>query len=156
MLLIVEKVLFLKSVPLFAFLEGEELASVAEIAEEMELEPGGVVFHEGDRGDELYVIVSGRVKVYGERSGSEVQLAQLGERECFGEMALLEAEPRSASVAALEPCRLLKIGAEDFRELLHERPQISLEILKILARRLRRMDVELESQPVPTSAQQYM
>ncbi len=156
MLLTVEKVLFLKSVPLFAFLEGEELASVAEIAEEMEVEAATAIFREGETGDELYVIVSGNVRVYGERAGAEVPLAQLAERECFGEMALLDAEPRSASVASLEHCRLLKIRGEDFRELLHERPQISLEILKILARRLRRMDVEMEARPAFDSAQQYM
>ncbi len=156
MLLTVEKVLFLKSVPLFSPLEGGQLASLADIAEEMELEADKVIFEAGDSGDELYVILSGRLKVYRGKSGSGVVLAELGERECFGEMALLDSEPRSASVATLGPCRLLKIHAEDFRELLYERPQMSLEILKILARRLRRMDVEMEERALFHSVQQYM
>jgi len=156
MLLTVEKVLFLKSVPLFASLEGEQVAGLAEIAEEMNVEAGRVIFKAGERGDELYMIISGRLKVYRGKPGSEVALAELGSRECFGEMALLDSESRSASVATLEPCRLLKIRAADFRELLFERPQISMEILKILARRLRRMDVEMEERLHVQSMQQYM
>ncbi len=156
MLLTVEKVLFLKSVPLFASLEGEQVAGLAEIAEEMDVEANQVIFQAGERGDELYVIVSGRLKVYRGKPGSEAVLAELGSRECFGEMALLDSEARSASVATLEPCRLLKIRAADFRELLFERPQISMEILKILARRLRRMDVEMEERVHVQSMQQYM
>lgn len=156
MLLTVEKVLFLKSVSLFSSLEGDQVASLAEIAEEMEVEANQVVFQTGDRGDELYVIVGGRLKVYRGKPGSEATLAELGPRECFGEMALLDSESRSASVATLEPCRLLKIHAADFRELLFERPQISMEILKILARRLRRMDVEMEERIHLESMQHYM
>ncbi len=155
MLMTVEKVLFLKSVPLFSSLEGDAIATLAEIAQEQDVEARQVIFEAGDHGDELYVIVSGRLQVY-RGAGQEVKLAELGARECFGEMALLDSESRSASVATLEPCRLLKIHAADFRELLFERPQISLEILRVLARRLRHMDEEVEEHVRADSVQHFM
>lgn len=147
MLLLVEKVLFLKSVPLFAALEGDELARVAEISAEQEFAGGAIVFRENDEAQNLFVIVSGRVKVFRGAAPREKRLAELGERECFGEMALLDDEPRSASVVTLEPCRFLTIRRDDFRELLIDRPQISLEIMRLLSRRLRNMDIEAEGQP---------
>ena len=156
MLLTVEKVLFLRSVSLFSSLEGDAIATLAEIAQEQDVEAGQVIFESGDRGDELYVIVSGRLKVYRGGAGAEVKLAEVGSRECFGEMALLDSESRSASVAALEPCQLLKLHATDFRELMFERPQISMEIVRVLARRLRHMDEEVEERVRTDSHQHYM
>ncbi len=156
MLLTVEKVLFLKSVPLFASLEGEEVASLAEIAKEEDAEENKVIFEAGEAGEEFYVVVGGRLKVYRGAPGHEVLLAELGARECFGEMALLDAEPRSASVSTLEPCQLLKINAEDFRELLYEKPKISMEIMRILARRLRHADVEMEERVLLDPVEKFM
>ena len=156
MLLTVEKVLFLKSVSLFSSLEGDAIATLAEIAQEQDVEGGRVIFKAGEHGDELYVIVSGRLKVYRGGAEEEVLLAELGPRECFGEMALLDAESRSASVAALEPCQLLKLHAADFRELMFERPQISMEIVRVLARRLRHMDEEVEERLRADTHQHFM
>ena len=96
MLSTVEKVLFLKSVDLFSQIPGEDLAEVALIAREESCEPGEEVFSEGEDGDALYLVLSGKVRVHrGDRL-----LAVLGERECFGEMAILDAAPRSATVTA--------------------------------------------------------
>jgi CRP-like cAMP-binding protein len=134
----VEKVLFLKSIDLFRALPGEELAQIAEIAEEVPIGSGGLVFAEGEPGDALYIVVEGRVRVHvGAR-----QLAELGERECFGEMSVLDSEPRSASVSALTEALLLKIGREEFKDILSERPEISLGIMKVLSRRLRDANVK--------------
>lgn len=133
MITTVEKVLFLKSIDLFRALPGEELAQIADIAEEMPISSGGLVFGEGEPGDALYIVVEGRVRVHkGDRA-----LAELGERECFGEMSVLDSEPRSASVSATEETVLLKIGREEFRDILAERPEISVGIMKVLSRRLR-------------------
>jgi CRP-like cAMP-binding protein len=133
MITTVEKVLFLKSVDLFRALPGEELAQIAEIAEEQPFAAGDQVFSEGEPGDALYLVVEGAVKVHrGPR-----QLAQLGVRDVFGEMAVLDSEPRSTSVTALKDAVLLKIGRDDFRDILQERPEIGLGILKVLSRRLR-------------------
>ena len=133
MITTVEKVLFLKSVDLFRALPGEELAQIAEIAEEQPFAAGEQVFAEGEPGDALYLVVEGSVKVHqGQR-----QLAQLGVRDVFGEMAVLDSEPRSASVTALKDAVLLKIARDDFRDILQERPEIGMGVIKVLSRRLR-------------------
>ena len=93
----VEKVLFLKSIDLFSQIPGEELARVALIASEVELENGDVLITEGEIGDSMYLILEGRIEVT--KRGRRI--AELGARECVGEMALLDSEPRSATVKAL-------------------------------------------------------
>ncbi len=129
----VEKVLFLKGVDLFKTIPGEELSYIAQITDEVEFAPTQTVVKEGDQGDTMYLIVEGKVKVH---SGERV-FAELGTSQCFGEMSILDAEPRSASVTALSELTLLKIQREDFRELLAEKPDISQGIIKVLTRRLR-------------------
>ena len=133
MITTVEKVLFLKSIDLFRALPSEELAQIAEIAEEQPLGAGDPVFGEGEPGDALYLIVEGKVKVH----KGDKQLVQLGLRDVFGEMAVLDSEPRSASVTVLEDAVLLKIGRDDFRDILSERPEIAMGVMKVLTRRLR-------------------
>lgn len=129
----VEKVLFLKSIDLFGALPSEELAQIAEIAEEQPMAAGDLVFAQGEPGDALFLIVEGTVKVHrGER-----ELTRLGLRDVFGEMAVLDSEPRSASVTALEDSVVLKIARDDFRDILVERPQIAMGVIKVLTRRLR-------------------
>ena len=133
MITTVEKVLFLKSIDLFRALPSEELAQIAEIAEEQPLASGDPVFGEGEPGDALYLIVEGKVKVH----KGDKQLVQLGLRDVFGEMAVLDSEPRSASVTVVEDAVLLKIGRDDFRDILSERPEIAMGVMKVLTRRLR-------------------
>ena len=129
----VEKVLFMKSIDLFRALPSEELAQIAEIAEEQPMASGEQIFAEGEPGDALYLIVEGRVKVH----KGEKELVRLGVRDVFGEMAVLDSEPRSASVTAVEDAVLLKIGRDDFRDILTERPEIAMGVMKVLPRRLR-------------------
>ncbi len=129
----VEKVLFMKSIDLFRALPSEELAQIAEIAEEQPMTAGERIFAEGEPGDALYLIVEGRVKVH----KGEKELVRLGIRDVFGEMAVLDSEPRSASVTAVEDAVLLKIGRDDFRDILIERPEIAMGVMKVLTRRLR-------------------
>lgn len=129
----VEKVLFLKGVDLFKNIPGEELSHIAQITDELECAPNQTVFNEGEQGDAMYLIVDGKVKVH---SGEHV-FAELGHNQCFGEMSILDAEPRSASITALTDLILLKIQREDFTEILAEKPEISQGIMKVLTRRLR-------------------
>jgi CRP-like cAMP-binding protein len=133
MITTVEKVLFLKSIDLFRALPGEELAQIAEIAEEQPFAGGDQVFSEGEPGDALYLVVEGTVKV--QQNGK--QLAQLGPRDVFGEMAVLDSEPRLATVTAVKDAVLLRIARDDFRDILQERPEIGMGIIKVLSRRLR-------------------
>ncbi len=147
MLMTVEKVLFLKSAPVFAGMEGEELAALADIAQEKDAAPGEVFFEEGQPAHHLYITVSGKVEVFRKVGEKEYPLAILGAKECFGEMAILDDEPRSASIRALEPTTVLKIDRESFRELINERPQISFAIFKILSNRLRSKNMEVDNLP---------
>jgi CRP-like cAMP-binding protein len=131
---IVEKVLFLKSIDLFREIPGEDLARVAQIAEEVDFEPGETLLVEDEVGDSMYLIVLGRVAV----SKGDRIVVELGERECVGEMAILDSEPRSATVRSLTTVRALKIEREDFYELMNEKLELAQGIIKVLTRRLRR------------------
>ncbi len=133
MITTVEKVLFLKSVDLFSQIPGEDLAQIALITSEEGRDTGEDVVVEGEVGDALYVVLDGRVKVH----LKEKAIAELGTRECFGEMALLDASPRSATVTALTDVTLLKISREDFQEIMADKHAISLGVIKVLTRRLR-------------------
>jgi HEAT repeat protein len=154
-LLTLEKALFLKSAPLFAALEGEELAALAEIALEATYSEGEIIFEENQAADHLYVVVDGQVEVFRRVNSSERPLALLGEKECFGEMAILDDLPRSASVRAVEPTTVLKIDRESFRELILERPQIAFSIFRILSGRLRHQNIEADHTPAVYSGGQY-
>ena len=130
----VDKVIFLKGVELFSELPGRELLSLATIAEEVLLKRGMEIFREGDQGDSLFVVVRGEVEV--RRGGRSV--AVVSERETFGEMALLDGEPRSATVTPMVDGVALRIERETFFELLATRREIAMGVIRILTRRLRR------------------
>ncbi|MFM7202924.1 MAG: Npt1/Npt2 family nucleotide transporter [Myxococcota bacterium] len=129
----VEKVLFLRRVDLFSQLPGRELLNLAFIAEQVTFAEDSLIFEEGSEGDCLYLILSGQVRV--SRSGRNI--AQLGPRECFGEMAILDRAPRSATVTAIERVQVLRIERDSFYELLAQKREIALGIIRILVHRLR-------------------
>jgi len=134
MMTTVEKVLILKGIDLFAAVPGEELVAIALIAEEVRAAAGDTVLEEGDHGDALYFVVDGKARVHkGERT-----VAELGARAVFGELALLDPGPRSASVEALTDLTLLRIGRDDFVEILVARPEVPLAVIRMLARRVRK------------------
>lgn len=133
MIPVLEKIYFLKGVPLFSELSGETLRLVSDMVKEVSFEKGATIFKENDPGDSLYLILSGKVKV--EKSGEEVTV--LKERSCFGEIALLDYAPRTATIKTIEDCDLLRLNKEDFWELLEEYPEISKGVMQILAKRLR-------------------
>lgn len=131
----VDRVLFLKGVELFSELPGRELLNLATIADEVDYVIGNDIFREGDPGDALFVIVKGQVEVH--RGGRSIAI--LGARETFGEMAILDSEPRSATVTVLEDVVALQLEREPFFELLATKRQIALGIIRMLTRRLRRV-----------------
>lgn len=129
----VEKVLFLKSIDLFSQIPGEDLARVALIASEVDFDPTETLMSEGELGDSMYLILEGKVEV---KKGN-LEITTLGPKECVGEMAILDSEPRSATVRAVAPTRALKVEREDFYEILNERIDIARGIIMVLCRRLR-------------------
>lgn len=134
-MLTIEKVLLLKGVSMFAATSEDTLADVASVLEEVELEAGETIFRKGDPGDSMYIIVSGRVRVY---DGAKT-INYLGEREIFGELALLDPEPRSASVEAFEETRLFRLDRDTLFELMTDNVGVVSGIMQVLCQRLRRM-----------------
>jgi CRP-like cAMP-binding protein len=136
----------LQKVPLFSQLGPPDLARVLEVARERAYPKNSVILFEDDPGDALYVVKQGQVKVVliGE-DGREVILSVLGEGDFFGEMALIDDEPRSAHVIAMSDSTLLVLRREDFQGLLMQTPGIALAMLRELTRRLRRVDEKVGS-----------
>jgi CRP/FNR family transcriptional regulator, cyclic AMP receptor protein len=136
----------LLKVPLFSQLQPTELERVTEITRERTYPKNSVILFEDDPGDALYVVAQGQVKVVliGE-DGREVILSVLGEGEFFGEMALIDDEPRSAHVIAMEDSTMLVLRREEFEGILKQTPSIALALLRELSRRLRRVDEKVGS-----------
>ena len=136
----------LEKVPLFGQLASTELQRVVEVTRERTYPKNSVILFEDDPGDALYVVALGQVKVVliGE-DGREVILSVLGVGEFFGEMALIDDEPRSAHVIAMEDSTLLVLRREDFQGILKQSPGIGLALLRELSRRLRRVDEKVGS-----------
>lgn len=133
MLLTIEKVAILSSVPIFADIPGYVLASVASIIEEVELDAGTTFIQEGAIEDCLYIIVDGRVRVHSQ--GQEILI--LGSGQSVGELAVLDPEPRSASVSALEDSLLFRLAKEPFDEVMADRAEIASGVIRALCQRVR-------------------
>jgi CRP-like cAMP-binding protein len=132
-LLLIEKVLLLKSLDIFKDTPETILAELAPLMLEAEVEESTVLFKEGEIGDCMYIINRGEVRIH---KGNNT-LAILKEKEVFGELSLLDTEARSATATAHTDCFLSRIDQEPFYELLEERPEIAKGFIKILCRRLR-------------------
>lgn len=129
----------LAGAPLFADLPEDEQARLAALLRRRPYARGATIFLRGDPGASLFLIESGRVKItLTSDEGKEVVLALLGPGDVFGELSLLDGEPRSADAVALEPCQLLLLAREDVLRVLESRPRVALNLLAVLARRLRR------------------
>lgn len=138
----VEKILFLKGTPLFSGLSGEDLAPLARAAEVVTFYPGDFVFTAGVPSDHFYVVISGMLSL--ENRGRE--LRRVGPQETIGELAVLDRGPVSTSARALEISELLRIGANEFFEILHEQPEIAEALLRILAGQVRQAHTQLLDQ----------
>ncbi len=132
----------LRSVSIFADLDAASVAALERLADVRDYPDGGVVVSQEDTGDALFVLVRGKVKVvlYGE-SGREIILSIFKvPGDFFGEMSLLDNEPRSASVIAAEASRLVVLSRKDFQAHIESHPRTALRVLTELSRRLRRAD----------------
>ncbi len=124
-------------VRMFAMLDRQ---AFARIATEATYEAGEFVCHEGDSGDSMYLIWSGQAAVFKGSLNAPTILGYRGPGETLGEMALLDGQPRSASIVALEPLRLLNINRESFHNWLSSVPAMGMSIMSALSRRLRAAD----------------
>lgn len=140
-MLLVERVVSLKAVEMFSKVPEDLLADVAAIAEEVAHPANDLVFAKGQEGQSLYVIVRGSVRVHdGDR-----EIARLGEKTVFGELALLDPEPRSASVTTITDAHFLKLDREAFLELMLANEEVVRGILTVLCERVRNMSRALRT-----------
>ncbi len=126
------KITLLKRVPLFAQCSKKELEQLALVADEIDVKEGTVLTSEGDRGREFFVLVEGTADV--RRKGRKVNT--MGAGDFFGEIALVSERPRTATVTATSPVRLLVVTDRAFRDLMRNLPSIQLKVLATLADRL--------------------
>jgi CRP/FNR family transcriptional regulator, cyclic AMP receptor protein len=106
---------------------------------------GTVLFHEGERGEEMFIVQSGKVKISKRIRGVEKTLATLEKGEFFGEMAILNDKPRSASAETIEECEMLVIDRKTFDALLRSNVEIAIRFIKRLADRLRETNEQMEA-----------
>jgi CRP-like cAMP-binding protein len=133
MLTVVEKVLLLQDVEVFADVTGEQLSLVAAIADERTHDAGDVLYSEGEPADAMFVVVRGALRLH----QGHGDIAVLGVSEAFGTWALLEDEPRLTSATVTEPSVLLRIDRADFIDVLADHVELTRAVLSAVARRLR-------------------
>ena len=142
---LLENILVLKKSALFASVSTSELRAVAEVAEELYFEPGKTIVTENEIGDTLFLIKNGAVRITKNvGTGGTIDLATMGAGECFGEMAAIDEEVRSATVSALKKCIVLRISKDDLLDVLRECPHICIELLRIFIKRLRHANSQIE------------
>jgi CRP/FNR family cyclic AMP-dependent transcriptional regulator len=136
----------LKAVPLFASFPEDQLRMLTTMVARRSASRSTTIMAGGDATDSLYIVLSGRLKVMmSDSDGKEVILSILGPGEFFGEMGLIDDEPRSASVVTIEPCELLSISKRDFKKCLLENSEMSMAVMRGLVRRLREADRKIGS-----------
>ncbi|MDF1662865.1 MAG: cyclic nucleotide-binding domain-containing protein, partial [Planctomycetota bacterium] len=131
-------VALLADIPFFADLETNQLEELIELGRELDLKDGEAVFSQGDAPDGLYVLLSGQVRVFGTSDeGQVVEYATFEDNQFFGELALLDGKPRSASVSCLEDCEFFVIPRGDFLELLRSSTVMLSSVLSGLSEKIR-------------------
>src|SRR3970040_435424 len=136
----------LRSVPLFSSVPEEQLRLLTTLVTRRSTTRGSIIMAAGDPTDSLYIILSGRLKVMmSDADGKEVILSILGPGEFFGEMGLIDDNPRSASVVAIEPCELLAITRRDFKKCMTDNAEMAVAVMRGLVRRLREADRKIGS-----------
>ncbi|WP_455218102.1 Crp/Fnr family transcriptional regulator [Kaarinaea lacus] len=138
--------MLLSNISLFADLSAPDLEAITKLAVTRNFPRNTMVLCEGDQSDSLYVVLSGKVKVFlSDEEGKEVTLNVQGEGEYFGELALLDSSPRSASVVTVEEKKLAIISKKAFEDCMEKNPGIPLKISRNLARRLRDLSENVRS-----------
>ena len=135
----------LKNISLFSSLKNGELKDLKAVVFKKKFPKNTIIFSEGDSSDSLYIVSSGKVKaVIHDEEGKEIILNLHGEGEYFGEMALIDGEPRSATIMTKEPTELLVISRKDFKRVVTSNPEMAFNLLAGVTRRLRRATQKIE------------
>jgi len=135
----------LARVPLFAELDEESLKELSAVARKRAYRQGEIIFHRDDPGQVLYIIKEGKVKIsLTSPDGQEVSLTVMGAGECFGELAILDGEPRSTDAVALERVEGYTLQRQDFINVVMSHPKIAVQVMKVISQRLRQADQQIE------------
>ena len=136
----------LKYIPLFSELVDDDLRAISKVTVKQNFRKDNMVLIEEEVGSTMFIILDGRVKISRiSDEGREVILSIMSEGDFFGEMSILDGQARSANVITLEDSSILIIHREDFLQMMHDYPQIAINLLKELAHRLRRSDSQIKS-----------
>jgi len=134
----------LRNVPLFANIDASKLKLLAFTAERVTFNPGDELFHQGDMGDSAYILIEGGADVTVDAAKGPITVARLGANDFVGEIAVLCDVPRTATVTATTTLTTLRISKDLFFKLVCQYPQISVEIMRVLARRLDKTTRQLQ------------
>lgn len=145
MLSVMEIIVSLKRIPLFADLRGEGLKRISDVVREKKVSTGEVVFAEKDLGEEMYLVHSGKVLVYHDVPARIEPLNVVEAGGFFGEMAIIDEEPRSAAARAEEDSILLVLHRDDFRNAVLDFPDIAFAVFKEFSRRVRADDARIRA-----------
>jgi len=145
MISLIDQILFLQNIPICQTLTVDELGQIAAITKTDNFEEDEILFKEGDLGDQAYIVITGEVKIYKRiRKDNEITIARLRNGECFGEMALFDGEPRSASARTTAPSVLSIYSREDLMTVIDQYPTIALGIINEISKRLRNVQMNLD------------
>ena len=131
-----EDVELLRTIPLFAKIEPSKLKLLAFTSQRLTFKPGDSLFHQGDVGDALYIIVEGDAEVLVDAPGGPMTVATMGKNDFVGDIAVLCDVPRTATVTATSELITMRISKELFFQLVGQFPEIAIEIMRVLAHRL--------------------
>ena len=146
-----DRIALLRRVRVFASLSEEDLLAVAEVSVSRRYEAGEVVFREGDGGDTCYIVRSGLARAVRQHSdGRSITLSHFGAGDIFGELAMFDEEPRSATVDVIEQVEVVAIPGREMQRLMGEHPQIAVKLTAALAQRLRATNERLARQSFQT------
>jgi hypothetical protein len=141
---VMERLLALKRVPLFENLNLDQLEAVLRLTRDATFLPDEVIVREGDPGGELFLVLEGSAEAWLDyRGANPQQLSTMPAGSYFGEMAILDDEPRSATVVARDPARLLALDGDSLKALLREMPEIAFELLRVMTARVRASEQRL-------------
>ncbi len=136
----------LTDLPLFSALDADECALLAEAMDTRSLAAGAVLFRTGDPGQAMYVVAKGTMEIFiTDLAGQKIVLAECGPGEVFGELAMLDAGPRTASAVALEDTELLELDRDDLLLLVSKKPQSALHLLGAVGAMTRKADLMLRA-----------
>jgi len=146
-----DRIALLRNVRVFAGLSEEDLSAIADVSVSRRFGAGEVVFREGDGGDTCYIVRSGLARAVRQHSdGRSITLAHFGAGDIFGELAMFDEEPRSATVDVIDEVEVVAIPGRDMQRLMREHPEIAVKLNAALAQRLRATNERLSRQSFQT------